>query len=65
MIDVPAQPLIRLLESGFHLSDEERAALENLPMRVEAIRTDQDIVREGDYPSRCFVLLEGFAIACK
>ena len=65
VIDVPAQPLIRLLESGFHLSDEERAALENLPMRVEAIRTDQDIVREGDYPSRCFVLLEGFAIACK
>jgi CRP-like cAMP-binding protein len=34
-------------------------------MRVEAIRADQDIVREGDRSSRCFALLDGFAIAFK
>ena len=62
---MPAQPLIRSLERGLRLSRDERAALENLPMRVEAIRADQDIVREGDRPSRCFVLLEGLAIASK
>jgi len=47
------------------LSHDERAALESLPIRVEAVRADQDIVREGDRPSRCFVLLEGFAVAFK
>ena len=34
-------------------------------MRVEAIRTNQEIVREGDRPSRCFALLEGFAVTFK
>jgi CRP-like cAMP-binding protein len=59
------QPLIRKFERGLRLTDEERAALENLPLRVQPIRTDQDIVREGDRPARCFVLLEGFAVAFK
>ena len=40
--------IIRKLESTFRLSDEERAALQVLPMQVQAIRADQDIVREGD-----------------
>ena len=63
--DVLAQPLVQKLESGLRLSNDERAALEDLPLRVEAIRADQDLMREGDRPSRCFVLLEGFAIAFK
>jgi CRP-like cAMP-binding protein len=62
---VRIQALIRKLERGLHLVDEERAALESLPVRVEQIRTDQDIVREGDRPEKCFVLLEGFAAALK
>ena len=60
-----AQPLIKKLETGLRLSDKERAALERLPMHVEAMRTNQDLVREGDRPSRCFALLDGFAIASK
>lgn len=63
--DVPAELLIRKLDRGVGLSNEERAALENLPMRVETIRTNREVVREGDRLSRCFVLLEGFAIAFK
>ena len=57
--------IIRKLESTFRLSDEERAALEALPMQVQAIRADQDIVREGDRPTRCFALLEGFTATYK
>ena len=34
-------------------------------MRVEQIRADQDIVREGDRRESCFVLLEGVAAALK
>ncbi len=56
-----AQPLIAKLESTFTLSGDERAALANLPMRVTALRADQDIVREGDIPSRCCLVVEGFA----
>jgi CRP-like cAMP-binding protein len=54
-------PLIRKLESqGLRLSDDEQAALLGMPMQVENIRADQDIVREGDRPSRSCLVLEGF-----
>jgi hypothetical protein len=45
-------PLIRKLESVFTLGDDERQALENLPMQLAALKDHQDIVREGDQPSR-------------
>jgi CRP-like cAMP-binding protein len=57
--------LIRKLESIFDLSEDERQALANLPMRVMSIKADQDIVREGDRPSRCGLLLSGFACTYK
>jgi CRP-like cAMP-binding protein len=57
--------LIPKLESIFDLSEDERQSLENLPMRVTAINADQDIVREGDRPSRCGLLLSGFACTYK
>jgi len=52
-------PIVRRLESTFRLTDDERAALEALPMLVQTIRADQDIVREGDQPTRSFAVLEG------
>ncbi|WP_414471404.1 hypothetical protein [Microvirga sp. M2] len=45
-------PLISRLESIFTLADDERKAPENLPMQVAVIKDYQDIVREGDRPSR-------------
>jgi CRP-like cAMP-binding protein len=60
-----ANPVIRKLESIFRLSEEERAAVETLPMQVQTITADQDIVREGDRPSRCFALLEGYTATYK
>jgi CRP-like cAMP-binding protein len=60
-----ANPLIRKLESITDLTPEERQALLALPMRVHDVRADQDIVREGDRPSQCCLLLEGFAARFK
>ena len=43
-------PLIRKLDSIFTLTDDERQALENLPMQVVVIKENQDIVRAGIAP---------------
>ncbi|HST94183.1 MAG TPA: Crp/Fnr family transcriptional regulator [Microvirga sp.] len=53
--------LIRKLESIAPVAPEEKAAILRLPLRLKAIAADQDIVREGDTPSECCLLVEGFA----
>ncbi len=58
-------PMIRKIESIFALTEDERHALEKLPMQVMAIKADQDIVREGDRPSRSCLILSGFACTYK
>jgi CRP-like cAMP-binding protein len=58
-------PLIQKLESRFILDGREREALLRLPMLMADLRADQDIVRERDRPSRCFVLLEGWTCTYK
>jgi CRP-like cAMP-binding protein len=58
-------PLIRKIESIFTLTDDERQALDNLPMQVVSIKADQDIVREGDHPTRSCLILSGFACTYK
>lgn len=61
----PFSRMLSKLERSLALSSEERQALAGLPLQVKALRADQDVVREGDRPSRCFVLAEGFASSCK
>jgi CRP-like cAMP-binding protein len=58
-------PLILKLDSIFTLTDDERQALQNLPMQVVVIKEGQDIVRAGDSPSRSCLLLSGFACVYK
>src|SRR5829696_8787432 len=58
-------PLIRKLESVFTLTDDERQALLDLPMQLAVIKDNQDIVREGDRPSRSCLILSGFACVYK
>jgi CRP-like cAMP-binding protein len=53
--------LIRKLESIAPLAPEEKAALLRLPLRLHAVAADQDIVCEGDSPSECCLIIEGFA----
>jgi hypothetical protein len=45
-----SHPLIAKLESITDLTPGERQALLALPMRVQDVRADQDVVREGDPP---------------
>jgi len=58
-------PLIRKLESIFDLTADERQALQDLSMQTVALKADQDVVREGDRPSRCCLILSGFACTYK
>jgi len=53
-------PLIRRLETIASLSEDEKKAILALPARVADLRADADIVREGDRPSQCCLLVEGF-----
>jgi hypothetical protein len=52
--------LIRKLESVTALSEDERNSILELPVRLRDLRADEDIVREGDRPSQCCLLAEGF-----
>lgn len=61
----PLLPLIRKLESITTLSDEERVAIERLPVKVRALSPHQDILRDGDKASQCCLILEGWACRYK
>jgi CRP-like cAMP-binding protein len=52
--------LIRKLETITSLSEDERQAILELPVRIVDLRADADIVRDGDRPSQCCLLVEGF-----
>jgi CRP-like cAMP-binding protein len=54
------KPLIRRLETITSLSEDEKMAILDLPARVVELRADADIVREGDRPSQCCLLVQGF-----
>ena len=55
--------LVRQLESIATLSEAAKKALSDLPMHLVDVETDQGIVREGDRPTRCCLVLEGFVIS--
>ncbi|HEV2564189.1 MAG TPA: Crp/Fnr family transcriptional regulator [Microvirga sp.] len=57
--------LVRKLESIATLTDEQRQAIESLPVRTYDLRARQDIVRDGDKPSHCCLILEGWACRYK
>lgn len=57
--------LVRKLESIADLSAEEREAILGLPLRTQALQAKQDIVREGDRPSQCCLILNGWACRYK
>ena len=59
--------ILRKVESIalFALSEDEKAVLLALPVHVTSFEPGQDIVREGDRPSQCFAVLEGFVAVYK
>jgi CRP-like cAMP-binding protein len=58
-------PLLRKLESIATLADEEKQAILDLPLTVKVLEADTDIVREGDRPSDCGLILTGFVCRYK
>jgi CRP-like cAMP-binding protein len=52
--------LIAKLESIGTLSAEETRAIAALPLRVKLAPENTDVVRDGDAPSDCCLLVEGF-----
>ena len=60
-----AARLIRKLESIATVSDAERRAIESLPVMVHHLDARQDIVRDGDKPAHCCLVLDGWTCRYK
>ena len=57
--------LVRKLEQFGTLSGQERTLVENASFAVRHVWDDQDLARQGDPPSHCPLLLDGFACCYK
>lgn len=57
--------MIRKLESNITLTAEEKQALQELPVQTVDVKSNQDIVKIGDQPSHCCLVLEGFSCVYK
>ena len=57
--------LINKLQSIARLSHEDRQAVLDLPMAVRLVPAGTDLVREGDRPGHCCLLIEGMACRYK
>jgi CRP-like cAMP-binding protein len=57
--------LIRKLRSISPLGEDEKRCLATLPLSSASFAADQDVVREGDRPSSCCLVIEGFVCRYK
>ena len=57
--------LLRKLKSIAELSPNDERAVARLPLTLETRPADTDIVRDGDRPSQCCLIVEGFACRYK
>jgi CRP-like cAMP-binding protein len=64
-LDREGERLLRKLEGHAPLEPEDRQALLRLPMRTRTYAADQDLIREGDRPTECCLVLEGFVFRHK
>lgn len=62
---MPVTAFIARLESIGRLSEEEMHAIKQLPVHVMSIKADQDIVRQGDRPTRACFVVDGVTCAYK
>lgn len=60
-----SNPLIRKLEYGALLTDEDRAVLETVSRRSHRIPTNNDIITEGMRPTAVNLVMRGFACRYK
>jgi CRP-like cAMP-binding protein len=60
-----AHAMTRKLESIFDLTAEERRAVEDLPVRIRDVKAGEALVREGDRPTHCCLIMAGLACRSK
>lgn len=63
--ETPLQLLARKLNLHHRLSDAGRKAILGLPHKIRRLEAQSYILREGDRPDRCAVLLDGYAFRHK
>jgi CRP-like cAMP-binding protein len=56
----PYTKFVRRLQSIVELSEQDVRLLSEMPTTVRSYNADDDIVRDGDTPSQCCLLLDGF-----
>lgn len=57
----PLDQLVRHLRLHVALSDEDAHAIVALPQKVRSVEAQSFILREGDRPDRCAILIRGYA----
>lgn len=57
--------MIRRLRVNSTVSDEDAAAIRTLPSTVKDFPAEASLVREGDRPTQCIVIMSGFAFRSK
>src|SRR4051794_37801260 len=61
----PIERLIRRLQVSTPLNPADIAAIETLPLALKELPAQATIAREGERPSQCCLLIEGFACRSK
>lgn len=54
-----ADYLLRRLNSIYALDEDDIAVVDRLPIQLVDLRADEDIIREGDRPTRCCFIVSG------
>ena len=63
---MPAEhPLLTKIARNLVLSEIEAEAVRAVPVHSMPVKAHQSIVREGDRPSHCFLMLDGVACTAK
>ncbi|MGQ7262536.1 Crp/Fnr family transcriptional regulator [Vreelandella sp. V005] len=65
LLITPNLLIIRKLESIFLLTAEERQVIHDLPIKTVTLRPDKAILKIGDQPTQCCLVVEGFICAYK
>lgn len=62
---MPADMIIRKLRANSAVSDDDAKALRALPSFVKEVSRETVLVREGDRPAHCIVMMSGFSYRSK
>ncbi len=57
--------LVRRMRTTSGLSDEELRVIRDLPIQVKTFPPEQHIVRDGDRPNNCCLIVKGFGLRSK